>query len=188
MTGILSPFGASSPGLWTPADDGFLGANSDPSAASGGGLLTASTLYLMRLLPRSSSLITNLWVCVSTAGSGASTGTFCGLYSASGGAPLSVSPDCPASFTGTTGWKSVALGTPQAVTGGSLYYAAVLCNLATTQVTLLRQNNSVNSSPQATAVAATQRWAQQASFGTAMGSVTLSSNAATAFTNLVLWN
>jgi hypothetical protein len=173
---------------WLPGDDGFLGANSDPAYASGGGLLTAGTLYLARIIPRVSQTITNLWVCVSTIGAGTSTGTFVGLYSSSGGAPLSTSTDCASSFTGTTGWKSIALQAAQNVTAGSLYYAGELCNLGTTQVNLLRQNNSQNSAPQASANTAQLRWAQQASFGTTMGSVTLSSSAATAVTIIVLWS
>jgi hypothetical protein len=53
---------------------------------------------------------------------------------------------------------------------------------------LLRQNNSVNASPQNPAALASARWAQQAGFGSAVGPVTLSSNAASAFTNIVGWS
>ena len=85
---------------WLPADDGFLGANSDPSAASGGGLLVAGTLYLARLNVRVATTITNLFYGVSVIGVGASTGSFAGLYSAAG-ALLSGSADIAANLTGT---------------------------------------------------------------------------------------
>lgn len=172
---------------WVAADDGFLGSNSDPSAASGGGLLVATNLYMMRLSPRVATVVTNLFMCVSVVGVGATNGCFVGLYSAAG-TLLSGSADVNASFTGTTGWKSLPLSTPQAVTAGTVVYAAVLCNLVTTQVTLLRQNNSVNADPQAVVTAATQRWGQFAAAGTTLpASLTMSSMAGTAFTNVVLW-
>ena len=69
-----------------------------------------------------------------------------------------------------------------------MVYAAILCNLATTQPTLLRQNNSVNADPQAVVNAATQRWGSFAAQGTSLpANLTMSSMAGTAFTNIWLW-
>lgn len=173
---------------WVPADDGFLGSNSDPSAASGGGLLNATNLYLQRLIPRVNTTITNLFYCTSAVGVGASTGSFVGLYSAAG-TLLSGSADVGGTAWVTVGYNKIPLTTPQAVTAGTTVFAAALCNLATTQVTLLRQNNSVNAAPQATVTAATQRWGVFGAVGTALpASLTMSSMVATAFTNIVLWS
>jgi hypothetical protein len=173
--------------FWIPGDDGFLGANSEAGTASGGGLLTAGTLYLARLNIRAATTITNLFFCVSTVGVGASTGSFVGLYSAAG-TLLTGSADVGGTFAGTTGWKSQALTSPQAFAAGAAPYAAVLCNLATTQVTLLRQDNSANAISQAVVNPATQRWGSFAAQGTALpASVTMSAMAASAFTNMFAW-
>lgn len=176
-------------GSWLPSDDGFLGANGNPEAISGGGLLVNGTLYLARIIPRYNQTITTLYVAVTTVGSGTSTGCFMGLYSSSGGAALSTTTDCASVFTGGTGARGQNLQVAQAVTGGSIYYIAVLCNLGTTAVTLARQNNTATmNSPQASANVSQLRWAQQPAFGTTMGSVTLSSNAGTGFSIQVYWS
>ena len=174
--------------FWQPADDGFAGFNSDPCSASGGGLLIGGTAYLARLPVRVPTLISKLWVCVPTAGSGASTGSFIWIVSGSNGAVLAQSADCAAAFTGTQ-WQSVNMTAPVTV-GGSLPfpYAVILSNLAVTQPTLLRQLNTVNDSPQATPAVSSLRWAQQAAFGTAVAAVTLASNAASGFSNIVGWS
>lgn len=178
---------------WRPTDDGFLGANSDPAGASGGGTLIDQTLYLARLPVRWPQTITSLWICVSTIGSDTGTGTAnVGLVAPGTGTLLSGSGSQVSTFTGTTGWKQITLTTPQAVTGGatpaSWPYAVILSHLTTTQVSLLRQNNSVNNSPQTPTSVSQLRWAAQASFGTALANVTLSSNATSAFSNIVLWS
>jgi hypothetical protein len=187
-----TPFGPPVFPLWNPADDGYLGGNSDPATGSGGGLLVAGTLYLARLPVRAPTTITSLWAYVSAVGVGASTGSFVGLCAPGTGQLLTGSADVGATFTGTTGWKQLALATPQALLGGptpaSWPFALILCNLATTQVTLLRQENSIAAEPQAVTNVAQLRWASQAAFGAALGNVTLASNVASAFTNVVLWN
>jgi hypothetical protein len=173
---------------WSPADDGFLGFNSDPAGGSGGGLLIAGTLYLARLPIRTSQLVSNIWVCPTVAGAGASTGSFVFLVSGATGAVLAQSADAATFFTGT-GWQKVPMTVPATTGGaGAFPYAAILTNLATTQPTFLRQLNTVNDSPQATVNLASARWAQQVAFGTAVGAVTLASNAASAFSNVVGWS
>lgn len=175
---------------WSPADDGFLGFNSDPSSASGGGLLIATNAYLARLPIRTSTLISNIWFCVSAAGVGASTTSFVWIVSGANGSVLaqSTSVTAQAAMTGT-GWQSVPMTTPVTVPGGAPFpYAVILPNLLTTQPTLLRQLNTVNNSPQTAANASQFRWAQQAGFGTAVAAVTLSSNANSGFSNIVGWS
>lgn len=175
---------------WIGGDDGFLGFNSDPAYASGGGLLIAGTAYLARLDVRPSTLISNLWICITAAGAGTANG-FSGAFIVSGsnGAVLAQSADQTATFTGTTGWKQIAMTTPVTVPGGSPFpYAVILSNLLTTQVTTLRQLNTVNNSPQTVVAASSFRWAQQPAFGGSVGTVTLASNANSGFSNIVGWS
>jgi hypothetical protein len=174
---------------WLPADDGFLGANSDPETASGGGLLTVGTAYLARMPLRVTQTITNLWFCMTLAGTGTANG-FSGMWIVSGatGAVLAQSADQTAAFTGATGWLKIPMAAATAIPAGTFPYAVLLCNLLTTQPTALRQLNTVNDAPQAVPSLAGARWAQQAAFGAAVGAVTLASNAASAFSNVILWN
>lgn len=171
--------------LWLPGDDGYLGANSDPATESGGGLLTAGTLYVARI-NRGAGPITNIHMGISAVGVGASTGSFVGAYSASG-ALLSGSADVGGVLAGTTGFKVIgALTTPQAFVPGM--YLGILCNLATTQVTMMRQANSAVAVAQAAANPATLRWGQFPAVGTSLPSqLTMANMAATAFTFVFLW-
>jgi len=177
---------------WLPSDDGFAGANGDPATTSGGGALVAGTLYLARLPFRSAGAVANLWPGVSALGVGATTGngTFVGLWSPTGQL-LSASADCAASFnSGATQYKPIGLLAAQAVAAGSgpgqWPYAGVLCNLVTTQVTLLRQANANTQSPQAVPNPGTLRWGQIPAFG-ALGNFNPASIAVTAFPVQWLW-
>lgn len=171
--------------LWLPGDDGYLGANSDPATESGGGVLIGGTLYVQRI-NRGAGPITNIHMGISSVGVGATNGCFVGAYSASG-ALLSGSADVSAVFLGTTGYKAIgALTTPQGFVPGM--YLAVLCNLVTTQVGLMRQANSALSIAQAVPNPATQRWGQFPAAGTTLPTqLTMANMAATAFTFVVLW-
>lgn len=190
-----TPFGPAAFPWWNPADDGFLGGNSDPATASGGGLLVAGTLYMARLPVRNPSAITNLWPGLSVLGSDTGTGSFfAGVYSP-GGLLLSGSANLVGTVNqgGSTGYKQMALTTAQAQAGGpgpsSWVWAGFLANLTTTQPTFERQLNAVLNSPQAVATPATQRWGAFAAVGTSLpASLTMSSMAATAFPLIVLWN
>jgi hypothetical protein len=181
-TGGTTPLG------WLPGDDGFGGFDLDPAAASGGGLLTAGTAYLSRLPMRAAALVSNLWVCVTTAGAGASTGCFGWIVSGVTGAVLAQSADVGAIFTGAPGWVALPMTVPVSLPAGTNPYAVILCNLATTQVTLLRALNTTNNSLQTAVNLAALRWAQQAAFGTAVSAVNLAANARTAFSNVVGWS
>src|SRR5580704_14826133 len=130
--------------FWNPGDDGFIGFNSDPDSASGGGTAIAGTAYLTRLPIRTPTLVSNLWLCTSTVGATTSSGSFVWIVSGSTGAVLAQSADTVTQFT-TAGWNAYPMTVPAIVGGGSLLpYAVVLSNLNTTQVTLLRQLNTVN--------------------------------------------
>lgn len=122
---------------WLPPDNGLLAAVSDPAVVSGNFGTTAGTVYLSKLIARSAITITNIWLGLVTAGTGASTGSFVGLYS-SAGTLLSGSSDIASSLTGTTGGISNALTTPQSVAAGAFVWVALLTNLASTQPTVGR--------------------------------------------------
>jgi hypothetical protein len=129
---------------WLPVDNNLLAAVGDPAEESGVALLSAGTLYLMKLPIRTATTITNVWASLTTAGSGASTGSFVGVYS-SAGVLLSGSADIAASLTGSTGGISNPLTTPQAIAAGSFVWLAILVNLAVTQPTLARSGSSSGS-------------------------------------------
>jgi hypothetical protein len=173
---------------WSPADDGFLGFDSDPASGGSAALLVAGTAYLARLPIRVTSLVSNLWYNVNVAGVGASSGSFLWLVSGVTGAVLAQSADQGATFTGAVGWHAAAMTVPVTVAAGSFPYAVILCNLVTTQLTTTRQVSSQQNVPQAVSNVASLRWAQQPAFGSAVGAVTLASNAPTNFSNIIGWS
>jgi hypothetical protein len=120
---------------WLPGDNQLLVANGDPDDAVNTSLLTAGTVYLTKLTPRSPLLLSNLWFGLATVGVGASTGSFAGVYSAAG-ILLATSADIDTQLTGTTGGISIPLSAPQLI--ASSVWAAIVANLATTQPTLSR--------------------------------------------------
>jgi hypothetical protein len=139
--------------LWLPGDNGYLAANMDPQQAASSTVLAAGTLYLMKVPVRSAFTWTNVRLIINTVGAGTSTGTFVGLYNPAG-TLLSGSADLASTFTGSSGGKSCALTTPQALTPASeaFIWVAVLCNLATTQVKLDNiASNSANDNLSASA-------------------------------------
>jgi hypothetical protein len=123
--------------VWLPADNGLLMASCDPYLAQGNVVAVAGTVYIAKIIARTSLTITNIWLGLITAGAGTSNGCFVGLYSSSG-TLLSGSADIASSLTGTTGAISNALTTPQAVEAGTFVWAAVVTNLGTTQPTLAK--------------------------------------------------
>jgi hypothetical protein len=128
----LGPQGSQAP--WLPGDNGLLLANGDPALMTGK-LLTKSDIYLIKLIARANVQVSNLWFITNAAGSGASTGSYVGAYS-SGGSQIFESTDVATEFT-TQEAFSVALGADAFVmTAGEFFWAAVVSNLASTQVTL----------------------------------------------------
>jgi len=120
---------------WIPSDNGFLSAVTPPElATSGSGALTAGTVYLVKLPVRSAFTMTTIWYRVSTLGSGASSGSFVGVYNSSGSL-LSSSSDIGANLV-ATGVYSTALTSAQALTAGTFVWIAFLENLAVTQAQL----------------------------------------------------
>lgn len=117
---------------WLPSDNGLLAATYDISSLnSNTGALTAGVMYLAKVQIRSAITATNIWWLGNTGGTGASTGSFTGLYS-SAGVLLSGSADVATQFQ-ATGAQSAALTTPQALAAGTFAWIAMLSNLASTQ-------------------------------------------------------
>lgn len=166
---------------WRPADNGLLVANGDPFAAANTFLLIAGTLYLCRLAIRQAVTISSLWWGVQTAGAGASTQSFTGLYNSSG-TLLTGSSDIGTSMT-ATGGKQLTLTTPQAITAGTSVWAAIMTNLATTQPTLYRGVASNGGFIDLGQTTANYRFATNGAALTALpATLTLSSNATTGAT------
>ena len=116
-----------------PADHGLLAWSVDIDACINGFLLVAGTVYLVKIPVRYALTATYLWFSLTTAGSGASTGSYVGLYSSSG-TLLTGSSDLGTSIAG--GNHQVTLTTPQSLAGGSFVWAAIVTNQASTQPTL----------------------------------------------------
>lgn len=190
----FTPFGPPRFDYWLPSDDGFAGANDDPSGASGGGLQVAGTLYMARLPVRQATLITNLFVDMTVLGADTGTGSFfAGLISA-GGLLLSGSANLRTSVITPSALAPVKcpLTTPQPFADNlppaQWPWAAFLSNLTGPQPTFLRMLNSAFNSPQAT-TQAPFRWGAFTAVGTSLpSSVTMANMAATAFSNWVAWS
>lgn len=133
MSGVISPFALAQPLPWIPADNGLLLASAAPdSVASTVGPLVAGTQYLGKIMIRQPPVtVSQMWLMLSSAGVGASTGTFVGLLS-SAGQVLGVSADCAAAFTGPTGAINIPF-TASVQLPGPFVWGVVLSNLATTQ-------------------------------------------------------
>jgi hypothetical protein len=137
-------------------------------------VVTAGTVYLVKLSFRSAVLVSNLWLGCTVVGVGASSGSFAGLYS-SAGSLLSGSADIGASFL-AAGPIACPLTTPQTVAAGSFAWASFVFNLATTQPSLTR-GSGVVSVVNANLTAATFRAAVNGTGQVALpGSITPSSN------------
>jgi hypothetical protein len=169
---------------WIPADNNLLAATGDPYEASGASAaITAGSVYLSKIPVRSAFTATNVWFAVTTAGSGASTGSFAGLYS-SAGVLLSGSADIAAQLTGSVGPIEVTLTTPQALTTGFVW-VALLSNLATTQPKLADNPLGLTSIENLNLTAANFRFAINGTVQTSLpASITPASNVSAGGVNL----
>lgn len=164
---------------WTPADHGLLSWTYDPAQAAAGSILgTAGQVNFARLHIPFSCSITNIWLYITSAGSGLTSGqSFAGLYSSAGNL-LGATADQSTPWA-STGSKSMAIsGGAVAVTPGD-YLIGFFSN-GTTLPTFLRgvsqAANSVNLS------AANSRFGTASSGNTtampsAIGTLAVASNA-----------
>lgn len=156
---------------WQPSDNGQLAA-----AASLDGLgtqtavLVAGSVYVIKVQVRTAFTWTNTWLIPAVAGTGASTGSFTGLYN-SAGTLLTTSADIATGMQGAAAF-STALTSAQALAAGTFVWAAVLVNLATTQpqmrafaaIALAAVNQNLTAATSKVAVAATAQTSLPASF------------------------
>jgi hypothetical protein len=167
---------------WLPSDNNLLMAAGDPWAATTSNLMIAGTLYLIKLKAVTSVPVTNILALLAAAGSGASTGSFAGLYS-SAGALLSGSADVAGSFTGAASPLTLSLSTPQPVAAGAFVWAALLSNLATTQPQLRSGVGSTGAVANIGLTPAAARWATNGTGLAALpGSITPASNSTSGLT------
>lgn len=120
---------------WVPADNGLLAASGQLPDVNGGSLCNTGNLFLIKVWIRQPFTATNFWAITSTAGSGASTQSFTGIWSSSG-TLLTGSADIGSTFA-TVGAHSFAWTTPQNLTTSmGFVWVGFVFNLATTQPTL----------------------------------------------------
>lgn len=129
--------GSATAPAWVPADNGFQAANIDPAAFGSSATPVSGTLYVFRLPVRAATTFHSLSLAVKTAGSGASTGSYVGLYSASG-TLLGSSSDIGSSLM-NTGEVVCKLSTDQELSPGYTY-GAFLINMSTLPVLYLAGN------------------------------------------------
>lgn len=127
-------------GCWTASDNGFISWACDPSLITAGTLMASSGLvYVVRLPIRAATTITNVLLYVATSGSGlVANQCLAGLYQ--GGTLLSTTADQSTSWN-STGLKTMALGSAQAVTAGTVQVAFFANQSAGAMPTLARAAN-----------------------------------------------
>ncbi len=121
---------------WTPPDYALLGWTFDPRLAAAATILpTAGAVRLARIKLPSAATITNIHILVTTAGATLTSGqNFAALWT-DAGVRLAQTTDQTTAWQ-STGYKTMALATPQAVTGGMVVVG--LWSNGTTLPTLAR--------------------------------------------------
>ena len=126
--------------FWLPGDNGLLAACGELAGyLSSSSILTAGTIYAVKIPVRKPFTATNTVWAVASSGSGTSTQSFTALLSPAG-AILSGSSDIGAKFVSGGSLPACPLTTPQALTPGTtaFVWAVLLLNLGTTQPTLFK--------------------------------------------------
>lgn len=140
LTVQQADFSGANPPQWQPSDDGFLAWTDDYAGVLGGMTPTAGTIYLVRHKLRRPATVTNvLWLAVGAATAPAS--TYGALYSAAGNL-LGVSAEFSATWSTTTGLKTIPLTTPYVAAAGD-YYAAFLMGSAGAVPTLAQMSAQI---------------------------------------------
>jgi hypothetical protein len=169
---------------WEASDNTLLLANGDPWDAVNTSLLAAGTVYLSKIIVRTVTLVSNVWFLCNTAGAGASSGSFVGIYS-SAGVLLSSSADIGGLLT-TAQAVEGALATPQLFQAGTFFWNAIVVNLATTQPSMGR-GAGTNISSLLGLTAATARFAINGTGQSSLpASITPASNGSTG--GVTLWS
>lgn len=136
----FTPFGSTAPPAWAPSDNGLVFATSDPAICTGSVVVNnTGFLHFFRAPVRAPVPYSNLWFGLVTAGVGASTGCFAGVYTP-GGLLISTSADIGAQLTGATGMISCAQVGAPFVASPPYVVIAIVTNLATTGAALAKTN------------------------------------------------
>lgn len=167
---------------WVPEDSAMFAASGplDAHVNNNTGALTAGTIYLVKIPIRRVGQVSNALWPVQTAGTGATTGTFTGLYDPNGNR-LGVSADIAAVLTvaGTGGLAVCPLTNAPLIVGPPFVWAALVVNYATTQPAIFRSGGAGSVTPaNFPAVPATMRYAVNGTGQTALpASIAPASNA-----------
>lgn len=169
----------------TAGDANFLAWNYDIAMGSASYILSASgTITAIKVNVPTAITVTNINVYLSVIGATLTAGqSFVALYGTSKNL-LSASADQAATFAGTTGLKTIALGTPQAISAGT-YYVAIWSN-GSTMPSFRSAFNSVSANTGLSA--ANSRWATADTGITTTGPSTLGSFTAIAGTPWVAFS
>jgi hypothetical protein len=117
---------------WIPSDNGLKAASGDlHSFGSASPLITAGTLYVVKVPIRYNFSTTGIWWTVATAGSGTSSGSFIGLYTSSGTLLIS-SSDIGVPYFTSSGAHPIYVSS-QSLTGGTFVWVGILSNLSGSQ-------------------------------------------------------
>jgi len=119
------------PAAWAPSDNGLKFGVTDPRLLGPSQTPTAGTIYLVKQKVLAANSISNLVFMLASGGTGASTGSFVGVYSAIGNR-IGVSADTGTLFTNSFVPITCPLLSTIEVTPPFFWYA-LLSNLATTQ-------------------------------------------------------
>jgi hypothetical protein len=117
---------------WVPSDNGLKAASGDlHSFGTASPLITAGTLYVVKVPIRYNFTTTGIWWTVAAAGSGTSSGSYIGLYNSSGSLLVS-SSDVGVPYFTSSGAHPIYVAS-QSLTAGTFVWVGILSNLSGTQ-------------------------------------------------------
>lgn len=142
MAGVISPVSLAV-NTWLPGDNNLLAASYPVQPSQSTQAMTAGTIYLIKVKVPVTIKISTIWLFSNgAAGSGASTGSFVGVYN-SAGTRLGVSADCATQFG--TSFNTISVPLLAATTVPPPFaWIAILSNLAVTQPTLATAQGNGN--------------------------------------------
>lgn len=183
MSALLFPPSTGVQMPWLPSDNNLQVATSDPYLAISASVVSAGVLYLTKQPLRAPVTLNNMWLAMSAAGSGASSGSYVGAYSPAG-ALLGQSADIGSSFVSGNGGVQCPLTAPLYISW-PFYWTGTLFNLASTQPDLYRAGGGQFLYPNLGLTASTYRFAVNGTGLTQLpASINPASNASTGGINI----
>ncbi len=161
----------------TPLRHAYVEWNYDPVIGGSGTAATTNTIFLMKISAQTGGTVSNVVMTItSAAGVSLTSGqNFVALYDSTG-VQIGVSADQSSAWT-SSGLKSMALGSPVTIRGGSNYYVALLSNGSTTP-SFMRSGTNLTA-PNANQSNTLQRFSTNGTGTSLPGSITLSNNTST---------